>query len=181
MTLRIHTRRLPHWESDFGTYFVTFRLADSLPHEAAAVLSNSADKHAKRRALQRLLDAGAGHCILRKPRAAEIVLTALRQFDGSRYQLIAGCVMPNHVHVVFQVIRNSALSKILYSWKSYSAVRINRQFGLKGALWQREYYDRLLRNTRELNATTNYVAENPARTGLKNWPWVFVIPENPNR
>ena len=30
-SLRIYTRHLPHWRQDGATYFVTFRLADSLP------------------------------------------------------------------------------------------------------------------------------------------------------
>src|SRR5947209_19845414 len=30
--------RLPHWEYESGTYFVTFRLADSLPQEIAKKL-----------------------------------------------------------------------------------------------------------------------------------------------
>jgi hypothetical protein len=32
--LAIRGRRLPHWETEGGVYFVTFRLADSLPSKA---------------------------------------------------------------------------------------------------------------------------------------------------
>ena len=182
MTVRIHTRRLPHWETTYGVYFVTFRLADSLPRDVAArFLSETKDKALQQRKLQRLLDAGTGSCVLQNPKAAEIVQDALYQFDGDRYELIAGCVMPNHVHVIFQAVRDWSLSKILFSWKSYSAAKINEEFKLAAPLWQREYYDRLLRNTRELNAAINYVAQNPARARLQNWPWVFVVPENPLR
>ena len=36
---KIRTRgRLPHWEEDHGVYFVTFRLADSLPKSALVSL-----------------------------------------------------------------------------------------------------------------------------------------------
>jgi putative transposase len=179
MAVRIHTRRLPHWESTFGVYFVTFRLADSLPRDVREHLrAEPKGTQLYQRKIQRLLDSGAGGCVLRNPLAAKIVMRALYEFEGSRYQLIAGCVMPNHVHVIFQVVRDWPLSKILFSWKSYTAARIKAALHLEGPLWQREYYDRLLRNSRELNAAMNYVVQNPARAGLKNWPWVFVVPES---
>ncbi len=40
-----------------------------------------------------------GSCILGRVDAATIVQSAVRHFDGQRYQLAAWCVMANHVHV----------------------------------------------------------------------------------
>jgi hypothetical protein len=44
--------------------------------------------------------------------------------------------------------------------------------GRRGAFWQREYYDRLIRNGDELERAVRYVVRNPERAGLKGWRWV---------
>ena len=38
--VRIYTRHLPHWRQDGATYFVTFRLADSLPEAMLIEIRN---------------------------------------------------------------------------------------------------------------------------------------------
>jgi REP element-mobilizing transposase RayT len=172
-SVRIRTRgRLPHWEQSGSTYFVTFRLADSLPREA--LQRTAAQTQSKQ--IGRLLDAGRGKCILGNPKIAGIVWEALKRFDGDRYDLCAWCIMPNHVHVIFRPRGDWNIEDILHSWKSYSANRIQRQGPFQGAVWQREYFDHLVRFPGELTRLVRYVAENPARAGLKDWPWVEVIP-----
>ncbi|HEV7239019.1 MAG TPA: transposase [Thermoanaerobaculia bacterium] len=91
----------------------------------------------------------------------------LRHFDGERYELHAWCVMPNHVHAMFYLERGSDLEKVLHSWKSYTAHAIDR-----GVIWQREYFDRVIRSPEHFNETRAYIRNNPAKAGLVNWPWV---------
>jgi REP element-mobilizing transposase RayT len=193
-SLNIRSRRLPHWEVQEALYFVTFRLADSLPQKALQkLISRRIDipatamqmnrtltaserrkedqLHARR--IEKALDAGAGECFLSNLGVARIVANALREFDGSRYRLFAWCVMPNHVHVLFQTIGNASLSEILHSWKSYSAKAANRILGRDGEFWQREYHDHLVRDMAEFERAVRYVTENPSRADLRNWPWVW--------
>jgi REP element-mobilizing transposase RayT len=185
---------LPHWEAGTATYFVTFRLADSLPQVAlrrilfarkdipstAAQMGRTIYEperkrlvklHARR--IEQYLDAGVGACFLRNGAVAEIVADSLRQFHGRRYQLFAWCVMPNHVHVVFQALVGNKLPKILHSWKSFSAKRANQILHRSAEFWQREYYDRLIRDISEFHRAVQYVVDNPKRAGLDNWPWVW--------
>jgi REP element-mobilizing transposase RayT len=184
---------LPHWEKDSGLYFVTFRLVDSLPEEVLEKIANTHQifKTAKRsgiklsplqealvaeyspKKLEEYMDSGAGACYLRDPRAASVTADALRSADKRKYRLIAWCIMPNHVHVVFRVFPGRRLTEVLKSWKSYSARRANRILGREGAFWQREYYDRLIRNGGELDRAIRYVVSNPERAGLKGWRWVW--------
>ncbi len=178
---RIRTRgRLPHWEADRALYFVTFRLADSLPRSAFRPADDFAESPRKNnlrsRRLEEILDSGRGRCHLSRPHIARIVAQSLREFDGRRYRLLAWCVMPNHVHVVFQPINGFQLSEILHSWKSYSAQMANRVLGRKGAFWQREYYDHLIPDGEQLTRAVRYTVENPGRAGLRDWPWVYVAP-----
>lgn len=190
--------KLPHWEIAGGAYFVTFRLADSLPQsvlesiefERQDILKIARQQNreltsAETKRLDRLfseridqyLDSGAGACHLAKPAMADLLANALRHFDGKRYCLEAWCVMPNHVHVVFNAFPGYFLDKIVHSWKSFTANQANRILGLTGAFWQREYYDRLVRNAEERNRFVRYVADNPARANLRNWTWVWVRSE----
>jgi REP element-mobilizing transposase RayT len=173
---------LPHWESEGGIYFVTFRLADSLPQSVLRELRRTElvkPKEEQRLAqkLEDFLDKGAGSCILRQPRIADIVTAALRQFDGARYRLLACSVMPNHVHVVFQPLGEYDLGGILHAWKSFTGVEINRQLSRSGPLWQKEYYDHLIRNGEQLKRAVRYTVENPLRAGMKKWPYVYASAE----
>jgi hypothetical protein len=45
---------------------------------------------------------------------------------------------------------------------------------LKPPFWQRGYFDRLVRDGEEFTRIVRYVAQNPAKAGLKNWRWAEV-------
>ena len=187
---------LPHWESDHATYFVTFRLADSLPRElldrlrherdafdraeqAGTQVPADRDRARKLRVIlqkaEQCLDDGLGQCYLRDPRIAKIVADSIRHFNAQRYRLRAWCVMPNHVHVIFSPLQEHTLEAILHTWKSYSALEANKLLGRTGRFWQREYFDHLVRHEASLLKITRYVRDNPQKAGLVNWPWVEVL------
>jgi len=156
--------RLPHWEKDNATYFVTFRLADSLPRtvlervasERASILqlarqqsrelTPSEGQHLKRLSsvrIEQYLDSGAGSCSLRLAQIAASVAETLRLFDEKKCRLFAWYVMPNHVHAVVRVFPTYQLAEVLHSWKSYTAKEANRILKTHGTFWQREYYRRI--------------------------------------
>ena len=193
-SLTVRSRRLPHWEVEGAVYFVTFRLADSLPRQAlqkldwerkdiqatASKMGRGLTASERRRmeqlqshCVERTLDTGAGKCFLKDTGIARVVVNAIKEFDGSRYRLFAWSVMPNHVHVLFQTIGTRPLAGILHSWKSFSAKAANQILGRSGEFWQREYYDHLIRDVAEFDRAMQYVIENPSKAGLKNWPWVW--------
>ena len=121
-------RHLPHVEHSSSTYFVTFRLAGSLPASVLQTLQE--ERNALNRAAQlqnrnpteyeiarlnqlnsekihECMDSGHGDCWLRIPDIMRIVLDALLYFDDQRYKLHAWCVMPNHVHVIVAPFDNA--------------------------------------------------------------------------
>jgi valyl-tRNA synthetase len=184
---------LPPWTREGSTYAVTFRLADSLPKhvidgwrrdrellEAAAQSEKRPLTHLERKELKDLyvdridaaLAAGQGACCLRDERVAEIVRGALMHFDGRKYDLIAWCIMPNHVHVVVAPREGHVLPEILHSWKSCTAKEANRVLGRQGQFWQVEYYDHLIRDEEDFNASVQSVLSNPERAGLHDWRWL---------
>jgi len=193
---QVHLRnrgRLPHWEKDCGLYFITFRLADSLPR---AVLKKVAERHlilgaAKSsgarllpeqeaelaeyspRRMEEYCDRGLGSCALADQRIAGAMAAALRFKEGKHYRLLAWCIMPNHVHVVVRLLPGVDLATVLKSWKQFSSKAANFVLGQRGRIWQKEYYDRLIRNQQEYSRAIQYVVENPVKAGLKSWPWVW--------
>jgi REP element-mobilizing transposase RayT len=197
----VHIRnraRLPHWEKEEGLYFIIFHLADSLPDSVlekiaerhqilVAAKNNNANLLPEQKALlaeysrariEEYFDRGAGSCPFLDLRVSGAMAAALRFREGKHYRLLAWCIMPNHVHVVVRLFPGQELAKVVKAWKNFSAKAANLALGRKGRFWQREYYDRLIRNGEELDRAIRYVLENPVKAGLKNWTWVWSADED---
>jgi len=156
--IRFTANRLPHWQQQGAVYFITFRLADAVPHHLRTQLESEREAWLRVHpqpwsgeveseyyerfsgAIERWLDAGHGACILRRHDCAEIVAEALRYFDAQRALMISSVVMPNHVHAVFVQHPSWPLEKLLRSWKSFTSRKINPQLSREGTLWQRDYF-----------------------------------------
>ena len=156
----IARRRLPHWRQMGVAYFITFRLADSVPqplvrqwrHERAVWLhwhpppwhTDEQREYEKRfpERMQEWLDAGMGACHMRRSDVRAQVELCLLQFDGKRYDIDAFVLMPNHVHAVIKPAVGYDLSTLLQS------------------------YDHIVRDMKELAAFRNYIAGNPTKAGL---------------
>ena len=174
---------------------MTFRLTDSLPRivyeawlrERDDILQRAVAAHRslsraecdrlrelRSERVETALDAGQGACQLRDARVGAMVDSSLHYFDGDRYDLVAACVMPNHVHVVVHPRPGHDLSAIYHAWKSFTAKAANKILGRTGAFWQPEPYDHLIRDEDDLSHAVEYVLRNPANANLVNWPWVGV-------
>ncbi len=201
-----YQRHLPHWQPPGATLFVTFRLAGSLPQGVIDKL-RSADRQ-REAALSRIEDlaerqkqadletrrafgrwdaaldrAQNGHRWLADPRVADVVAEALHYRDGKVYELIAFCVMPNHVHLVCTPLSQKdgdyyPLHRILQSLKRHTARQANQILGRQGTFWQAESYDHVVRDGRALERIVEYVVNNPVKAGLikdgQAWRWTYV-------
>ncbi|MGI8907981.1 MAG: transposase [Candidatus Sumerlaeaceae bacterium] len=170
---------LPHFDDGLKFQFLTWRLADSLPARALERLSNeppTPEGEANyRRRLEQWLDAGHGSCVLRDPAVAGIVQGACFYFAGERYELHAWCIMPNHVHVLIHTIAPFTIVQIEHSWKSYTAHEINKALKRSGKLWQKDGWDRFIRDEKHYLRTVEYIEENPVKAklcrGSSEWLW----------
>ena len=120
--------------------------------------------------------------------ARSIALDSIMHFDQKRYDLFAACVMPDHVHILFQPWRKPAakenelpfwsLAELMHSIKSFAAREINRAENSQGKqVWENEYHDRLIRSDRDLEEKFLYVCRNPWTENLvgpdEDYPWVW--------
>jgi REP element-mobilizing transposase RayT len=179
---RAYYRHLPHWRQEGVTYFVTARLSDSLPkgrvQELISIRKQWATRYAQPRnkqqweellelLTQRLddwLDQGSGSCILASSENSQLVAKAFHHFDGQRYELGAYVIMPNHFHLLIRPFSDAIhpLENILQSWKSYTSRRIVWPDTCRDRLWQRESFDRIVRDEEHLFKSLQYIGSNPA-------------------
>ncbi len=187
---------LPHWRQAGCTYFVTFRLADSLPHRVLEewkyerkqwLAARGVDLRAMgwRRAIKMLseqdrllferfflgklltgLDEGHGECVLRLPEISQIVADSLWFFHATRLTMGDFVVMPNHVHALMTPLEGFELETILHSIKSFTAQQINSRLGRTGSVWMEESYDHVVRDSEELVRIQHYIRANPAKAHL---------------
>jgi len=198
--------RLPHIQPLGGTFFVTTRLHGSVPQLEKQRLAEAfllckqqilARQHSEEE-LDRLTKRyfAAYEVILEKsdfgPKwlaidaVAEQVVAALHHFDEKRYELIAYCLMSNHIHVVLTLINDDktrmfSLQQVMHSLKSFTASKCNELLDRTGSFWEHESYDRLVRDRIELHRIVEYVLQNPVKAGLcqcwQDWKWMHVKPE----
>jgi len=131
VTKTFHRRNLPHLHYDEGTYFITYRLADTIPlpvleqyHEELS-RRDLEDLNIKQKKFFKKYDtyldnALHGHDYLTKKEFARIIINTLHYPEGKEYFLICYCIMPNHVHLVFRLLKlKKGISKIMQSIKEF--------------------------------------------------------------
>ena len=112
----------------------------------------------------------------------QLVLDACVRDHGSKYMLHGCVVMPDHVHLILSPLSDSAgdvysLSEIMNGIKGASAHAVNRAIVRKGAVWQPERFDHILRSDESARSKVEYVCANPVRAGLVSsegeysWLW----------
>jgi REP element-mobilizing transposase RayT len=169
---------IPHFDKPGLVQMLTIRLFDSLPKgklQEVARRYPSYKVKERRRAMEVMLDKGHGSCWLRRPDIATLTENTLLHFDSERYYLLGWVVMPNHVHMLMQLDARFPLEKIMHSIKSFTANQGNKLLKRSGHFWQREYFDRFIRDDGHLRAAVQYIHYNPVAAKLVTAPeqWRF--------
>ena len=98
-----------------------------------------------------------------------VLLQILRVAADERFEVLAYCCMPDHVHaVVIAHTEASNLERFVRLAKQRSGFAFTRATGRR--LWQESYFDRTIRKVDELPALVEYVIRNPVRAGLVHEP-----------
>jgi len=114
----------------------------------------------------------------------EIIECLKDQRKKSGYKVFIYCLMPEHLHFLCSVgvySRNYAHKGLHYPNKTPSIISFVNQFkgksttiawkyGIKGSLWQRRWYDHILRKDEDVTKVGKYILNNPVRRGLvEDW------------
>lgn len=176
---------LPHFDEGGLYQFITYRLNDSVPEALRQQLENalnnpnhslSQKEMVRRKYLERLMDAGYGSCALQCKENAQLIIDAWQYFNGRRYDLHTGVVMPNHVHLLVRVYTGVLIGNLVQSWKSFTSRRfvVDEHLGYRPQ-WQRGYWDRYIRNEAHYQDALRYIINNPVEAGLvrrvEDWPY----------
>lgn len=171
-------------------YFITSRLADSMPQEKLCEWQQQRDAWLSEHGLADVsqletlpeadrhefhatftakwhdwLDRGHGECLLRRTELRKLLLNRLFALDGAGCELDAWVVMPNHLHALVTP-QGRSLGEIVRFWKGGSAADINKHLSRKGSLWQAEPYDHIVRSEAQRDHYRRYIAGNPIKAGL---------------
>ena len=202
----IYSRHLPHIQPPGGIIFITFRLANSLPSKVIEQLKfdyliilklsvkNKKQNLIRETKIKKVIDlydqhlhkTKTGPFYLRKKEIAKLVSDSIRFNDGKQYDLLSFCVMPNHVHMLFQPLKISLeeyvpISKITHSLKSYTSNCANKILNRSGQFWDHESFDRYSRSNEDTLRIIKYILDNPVDAGLvskrEEWKWSYVKSE----
>lgn len=105
------------------------------------------------------LNKGIGECLLKYEPLLNVVDDAINFYVGKLYDLYDYVIMPNHVHLL--IVPYEFHIKAISLLKSYTAKRINRLTGRTGGLWQKDFFDRMIRSVKDFEVKALYIRCNP--------------------
>ena len=173
-----------------GSAHVSRAVADVSSATASATSATYSRRrlpHFERPWAKYLVTFGTRNRIQLSPEARTVTLNAIRHFHQNRYELYAACVMPDHVHILFEPAVKAddakgrpvfwSLSELLHSVKSFTAHEINKESRSGGDVWEKEWHDRMIRSETDLEEKFNYVTRNPWDANIvhsnEDYPWVW--------
>ena len=80
-------------------------------------------------------------------------------------------IMPNHIHAIIEIfdekcVKNNKiylLSQIIKSYKGICIKTIRKQHNDYDFMWQKSYYDVIIRNEKKFESIRKYIIENPSK------------------
>jgi putative transposase len=122
------------------------------------------------------------HCLVDNIHLLREVIAKVKQIHP--FEIHAWVVLPEHMHCVIELPEDDAnfairwmLIKMLFSRNLPRIETISgvRQLRRERGVWQRRYWEHLIRNDRDYKAHMDYVHINPVKHGLvkevKDWPY----------
>jgi REP element-mobilizing transposase RayT len=81
--------------------------------------------------------------------------------------LLCYCIMPDHLHILLSLAEDyhKSLQNWVSAFKRYTTRVINELFSIK-PLWQKNFYDHVVRKEESLIKIAEYIVNNPVRKGI---------------
>ncbi len=105
--------------------------------------------------------------VLQSDRNAGLLIDILRSLVAEhRFKLHDFVVMPDHVHLLIEVVGDMTIEKAMQLIKGRFSHRLSHEFAYKGDVWQRGFTEVQILNKQDFEAHRAYIAENPVKAGL---------------
>ena len=157
-------KSLPHIDQKNAIQFVTFRTEESMAYYLQKNNIDTTESTSKKQLkLDNFLDNSSAGAIL-NDEVITLLSTFLKSKNTNYYNLIAVSIMPNHIHLLFEQLQ--PLVVIMRKIKGATAFLINRHYKRTGTLWDRGYFDKIIRTEKQFNVTYQYIKNNAQSAGL---------------
>ena len=154
---------LPHLDMIGYYQFITFRTYDSLDDFILKIREQKINNSKKEYKIDKYLDSSNKGCYL-NGEVLEYLKEYLISKDRVLYDLVAFCIMPNHIHMLFK--QKIELPKIMKQIKGATANKINKMLNKSGRFWEKNYYDKVIRDEKHFAVVYDYIKSNPIKVGL---------------
>ena len=158
ISLQVNKRHLPHIDEPNHYQFITFRTLDSMDSFLKKITYKNLSNRQRQLVMDQHLDKSKKGAYLN----GEILLLLndfFKSKDSKIYELIAFCIMPNHVHILIKPL--DKLIIVMKLIKGGSAKLINKKMVRSESFWATDYYDRLIRNEKHFLLVYQYIKNNP--------------------
>lgn len=158
-----YKRKLPHISIENHYIFITFRTYDSVDEYVKKLNSSQLNNKQKQYKIDKYLDL-SNHGAYFYGDITQCMKNILLKNNNTLYRLEAFCIMPNHIHLM--ILPLDSLSNIVKYIKGTSANQINKLLNRNGTFWQREYYDKIVRDEMMYEKVLKYILNNPIKANL---------------
>ncbi|MTB49763.1 transposase [Lewinella sp. W8] len=161
---------------------LTIRQSPTLAPESIMCFEQRATERAQKKFHRLSAKFRKGKGLLHRIECKRVVIDSWKFLaDKGDLELIAVCVMNNHVHVLIGGGTNLVdLPELMHRHKTFTAVKCNKLLGRKGKFWAYDFFDRDLRPG-TFHQVLSYILNNPvAARSVQHWteyPGVYLTEE----
>ena len=108
-------------------------------------------------------------------RAEALIALYAEARDRGDIALHGYVIMPNHYHVMLTLRAAPSVSNVVRRAHSALSRMIRREVATEGRIWQRRFYDHVVRDERDWHEKLTYMHQNPVASGVvgdaREYPW----------
>jgi len=159
-------KNLFHIDLKNAIQFITFRTQESVASYLEKNNIDTSESISKQQfKMDQFLDNSNAGSILNEE-IITLLMTFFKAKNASDYNLIAVSIMPNHIHLLLEQLQ--PLAQLMHKIKGATAFLINKHNRKSGILWDKGYFDKIIRSEKQFQITYQYIKNNAHSAGLKD-------------
>lgn len=156
---------LPHRSQNKLYQFITFRTHESTDEYLLKLSSQNLKTRELQYSIDKYLDNSNSGAYLNE-NVLQITKGYLLNLEKHLCEVVAFSIMPNHIHLL--LIQHTDIAKIIQHIKGGLSFLINKELNSKGTFWQKDYFDKAIRDEKQFLLTLRYIQNNALKAGLSD-------------